>query len=100
MAKPDPEEEDLKKTAREIALSFGKEMISYTAKFEEVAQKYHSFKEELRKIKIENDEFHGTRDFFSCIKLICAKLKGGKDGLANEIDRIIRHAISRNFGNK
>jgi hypothetical protein len=78
-------------------LSFGKEMKSFTAKFEEVAQRYHSFKETIKKTKIENDEFHGTRDFFSCIKLICAKLKGN-DGVSNVIDRIIRHAVSRNFG--
>ncbi len=96
MAKPDPNEEDLKKTACDIALSFGDRMKSFDFKFEEVAQQYHEYRQENIRIKIKEAEFHGARDFFGCIKFICSEIKRKDEEM--DLNDIVRHAVSRNFG--
>ena len=99
MAKPDPNEEDLKKTACDIALNYGDKMKGFNSKFEKVAQMYHEYRKENLRTKIKDAEFHGARDFFGCIKLICSEI------LLNEVNnddfvlnKIVSHAVSRNFG--
>ena len=97
LAKPDPQEEDLKKTAIDIALSFGQEMASYISDFEEIARKYYSFKNLFKQMFPNDDEFYGTRDFFCCVKLICSMIKA-KGLVSDSLDAFIEEAVARNFG--
>ena len=95
LAKPDPEELDLKKTAIEIALSYGENLNIYKKYFEDIAKYYYEFKENLRKKTLGKEEFHGTRDFYSCVKLMATILT---NNLNVDINKTIYNAVARNFG--
>ena len=64
-----------------------------------LAQSYSSFKVEIRKNNRAYEDFHGTRDFYSCVKFLSSKLQ---ENQINEhaIQEIIYKGVSRNFRGK
>jgi len=112
---PEPNKEDLTKTSIAIAESFDIRLTQdYMKYFEYLANTYFDYKKELRnspeKFEINPidsssniinnmKEFHGTRDFYYLIKIVCKLFI--ENGFTNDQDKIysiLNESIERNFG--
>ena len=110
----DPDENDLIETGKEIAISYGADGENYSEKYqniiERLAKAYYKY---INKKKIQNDKnqnFHGSRDFYSLIKSVMNDIINNKailDKFDNEEDKdkankllnkICLNHIMRNFG--
>lgn len=104
LARPDPNEEDLQKTAVEIFKCYLGEHNDYERYFKYMAQAYFKYKKNLEvKIGFEDlREFHGGRDFFHLIKDACKKVKDlGNRVYLNEkefYNEVVEICIEKNFG--
>jgi len=102
LARPDPNCEDLEKTAVEISQSYLGDNSIYERYFKYLAQTYYRYKNYLEgRIGCEDlQEFHGGRDFFHLIKDACKKFMGNKRHLNDEeiYKEIIEICLEKNFG--
>lgn len=103
LARPDPNEKDLQKTAVEISQSYfaGKSDV-YEDYFKDLAKTYFLYKKVIaEKVGFQElQEFHGGRDFFHLIKDACKKFIGMKRMLYHEdiYKDIIEVCLEKNFG--
>ena len=110
----DPDEEDLIETGKEIANSYGADGENYSEKYkniiERLAKSYYKY---INKKKIQNDKnqnFHGSRDFYSLIKSVMNDIiknkaildqfdnEGDEDEANKLLNKICLNHIMRNFG--
>jgi len=104
----EPDEEDLKETAFELAKSYNGRLIQdYKEYFEYLAFSYYKYKELLKTKYSEFDkensknikEFHGTRDFYHLIKTASKLLlESNFTKEKYQIEKILMESIERNFG--
>ena len=102
---PQPDLEDLKKTAQTIAESYNQQLAkTHKDLFETLAVTYHEYKNELKTKYSRKEDFHGSRDFYHLIKnAMRALLKKASDEKEMDIDDHIKETIGinsleRNFG--
>ncbi len=102
LARPDPNSEDLEKTAIDISQSYLGDNSIYDRYFKYLAQTYYKYKKFLEgRVGCEDlQEFHGGRDFFHLIKDACKKFMGNKRHLNDEeiYKEIIEICLEKNFG--
>ena len=111
----EPDEEDLKITAREIVRSYElyiKRKVNYYEKFQNafdsLSKAYYNFIEEKKRINYENSSFHGSRDFYSLIKTTMEDIIKNMDSIEglflseskkkSKLYEICLRNIERNFG--
>ena len=99
LARPDPDESDLIETAINILKSTvnNDSYKNYEKIIEIVTQSYFSLKKYYS--ETEFADFYGLRDFYHLIKQISYKFKE-PDLYDDQISRIIKSGIERNFGGK
>ena len=86
LQRPEPDENDLMKTAEAIQEGCGSGMAIHGSDLRSIVRAYHSYYDS-QDIKC----FHGLRDFYSLIKSLCRKKTG------NFLTALL-HEIDRNFG--
>ncbi len=98
LAIPDPDEEDLQKTALTIAESYDNDLSeNYGELFKNLASTYYEYKLNLN-AKNKFQEFHGTRDFYHLIKNTSNKIRDMNNPDDNSIIEIGVQCLERNFG--
>ena len=100
LAIPDPDEENLQKTALTIAESYELDLENNPLNkefFEKLASTYYEYKLKLNKNNI-YQEFHGTRDFYNLIKNASNLIKDNFNPDENAITQIGISCLERNFG--
>ena len=102
---PQPDLNDLKKTAQTIAESYNQELaVAHKDLFETLAVTYYEYKKELNLKYTKKEDFHGSRDFYHLIKsAMRSLLKKASDEQNMDIDEHIKETIGinsleRNFG--
>ena len=98
---PDPDEIDVKKTARTIGKSYSPELAKiYRNLYENLGLLYYKYKEYLRSTHNNwIEEFHGNRDFYHLVKNVAKNIvKGNSKSLDENIrNAFVTEAIERNF---
>ena len=106
----DPDEEEVIQTGKEIIKSYEEKGENYSGEYEniivEISKAYYEFISTKKQQNDENQYFHGSRDFYSLIKLIINEIIKNKKELEvdnkeikNElINKICLNSIERNFG--
>ena len=110
IARPDPSESDLIKTA--IAISSSYEIIPQQNFYKLIAKSYLEYKSLLKSIIEEEKknnknnkldlslvDFHGTRDYYNMIKQFSMRIKNNnhKNNIKNDYNEIAKIYIDRNF---
>ena len=106
----DPDEEEVIQTGKEIIKSYEEKGKNYSSEYEniiiEMSKAYYEFISTKKQQNDENQYFHGSRDFYSLIKLIIneiikhkKELEVDNEEMKNElINKICLDSIERNFG--
>jgi len=106
----DPDEEEVIQTGKEIIKSYEEKGENYSSEYEniivEMSKAYYEFISTKKNQNDENQYFHGSRDFYSLIKIIIngiiknkKELEVDNQEIKNEIiNKICLDSIERNFG--
>ena len=94
---PDPDENDLINTAKQISDSYGINKGENENKFfENIAKTYFNYQ---KNYNYDIPNFHGARDFYNLIKYCSQQIKDKNKKLENnELIEIAKKGIERNFG--
>ena len=95
---PEPDLEDLQKTAIIIAKSYDNKLNKYSTFFNNLAEVYYKYKFYLKTNKTNYIDFHGSRDFYNLIKIAARKLRTLGNATDEELIEIGLNSIERNFG--
>jgi len=95
LARPDPDEKDLIKTACSICDSYQSQASrTFRPILEALAKAYYRI--QCENFKSEYSDFHGARDFYSLIKQVSSKLV--QRDANKQVEDIVIEAVERNFG--
>ena len=98
LAIPEPDEEDLQKTALTIAESYDNEISNtYADFFRNLASTYYHYKLILN-TKNKLEDFHGSRDFYNYIKNATNLIRGNNEIDENLLTQTGMQVLERNFG--
>ena len=95
---PEPDLDDLQKTAIIIAKSYDNKLNKYATFFNNLAEVYYKYKFFLKTNKTNYVDFHGSRDFYNLIKIAARKLRQMGNATEEELVEIGLNSIERNFG--
>ena len=94
LARPDPEESDLMKTAETLFSSYRKinDFEQYLPTIQEIAKGYYKMKQEYSQTDF--PDFFGLRDFYQAIKYIAKNMEANSN---IKLDIIVKDSLYRNF---